>query len=124
MVAEAGDNQCEVVLVGCGAPKRGMGWYHAVQMMKGKCPSAKLCFIVEPWFMGAGTFDYEFSCNMLLVLSIAGFCLELNINTISTAAVDYGGRLVSMNAIRISSSRLFFTQSSVRDSLIFSLFTL
>ncbi|KAG7343279.1 hypothetical protein IV203_021224 [Nitzschia inconspicua] len=54
MVAVAGDNQCEVVLVGCGAPKRGMGWYHAVQMIKGKCPSAKLCFIVEPWFMGAG----------------------------------------------------------------------
>ena len=54
MVAAAGDNQCEVVLVGCGAPKRGMGWYHAVQMIKGKCPSAKLCFIVEPWFMGAG----------------------------------------------------------------------
>jgi hypothetical protein len=54
MVAEAGDKQCEVVLVGCGAPKRGMGWYHAVQMLNDKCSSAKLCFIVEPWFMGAG----------------------------------------------------------------------
>jgi predicted dehydrogenase len=54
MVAAAGENQCEVVLVGCGAPNRGMGWYHAVQMIKGKCPSAKLCFVVEPWFMGAG----------------------------------------------------------------------
>jgi hypothetical protein len=61
MVASAGDNQCEVVLVGCGAPKRGMGWYHAVQMIKGKCPSAKLCFIVEPWFMGAGR------CTTLMV---------------------------------------------------------
>ena len=54
MVAAAGNKQCEVVLVGCGAPNRGMGWYHAVQMLKGKCPSAKLCFVVEPWFMGAG----------------------------------------------------------------------
>lgn len=54
MVAAAGDKQCEVVLVGCGCPKRGMGWYHAVQMLKGKCPSAKLCFVVEPWFMGPG----------------------------------------------------------------------
>eukprot|EP00529_Nitzschia_sp_RCC80_P031678 CAMPEP_0113458160 /NCGR_PEP_ID=MMETSP0014_2-20120614/9779_1 /TAXON_ID=2857 /ORGANISM="Nitzschia sp." /LENGTH=367 /DNA_ID=CAMNT_0000349675 /DNA_START=111 /DNA_END=1214 /DNA_ORIENTATION=- /assembly_acc=CAM_ASM_000159 len=54
MTAAAGDNQCEVVLVGCGAPKRGMGWYHGVQMLKGKCPSAKLCYVVEPWFMGAG----------------------------------------------------------------------
>jgi len=54
MVATAGDKQCEVVLVGCGAPMRGMGWYHAVQMIKGKCPSAKLCYVVEPWFMGPG----------------------------------------------------------------------
>ena len=56
MPATAGDGQCEVVLVGCGAPKRGMGWYHAEQLMKDKCPSAKLCFVVEPWFLGGGTF--------------------------------------------------------------------
>ena len=55
VTATPGDKQCEVVLVGCGAPKRGMGWYHAVQMLKDKCPSAKLCYIVEPWFMGPGT---------------------------------------------------------------------
>jgi len=52
--ASAGPNQAEVVLVGCGCPLRGMGWYHAVQMLEGRCPSAKLCHIVEPWFMGAG----------------------------------------------------------------------
>jgi predicted dehydrogenase len=54
VTAAAGANQCEVVLVGCGAPNRGMGWYHAEQILKDKCPSAKLCFIVEPWFLGAG----------------------------------------------------------------------
>jgi hypothetical protein len=27
MSVVAGDTQCEVVLVGCGAPNRGMGWY-------------------------------------------------------------------------------------------------
>eukprot|EP00571_Detonula_confervacea_P012845 CAMPEP_0172301698 /NCGR_PEP_ID=MMETSP1058-20130122/3539_1 /TAXON_ID=83371 /ORGANISM="Detonula confervacea, Strain CCMP 353" /LENGTH=75 /DNA_ID=CAMNT_0013011913 /DNA_START=88 /DNA_END=312 /DNA_ORIENTATION=+ len=31
-LAGAKDGQAEVVLVGCGAPNRGMGWYHAVQM--------------------------------------------------------------------------------------------
>lgn len=46
--------QCEVVLVGCGAPGRGMGWYHAEQLLKNKCPSAVLKYIVEPWFLGAG----------------------------------------------------------------------
>jgi len=54
VTAAAGDKQCEVVLVGCGAPMRGMGWYHAVQMIKNTCASAKLCFVVEPWFMGHG----------------------------------------------------------------------
>ncbi|KAG7368844.1 hypothetical protein IV203_031587 [Nitzschia inconspicua] len=50
----AKEGQAEVILVGCGAPNRGMGWYHAVQMLEDKCPSASLDYIVEPWFMGAG----------------------------------------------------------------------
>jgi|EP00956_Cyclotella_meneghiniana_P013090 predicted dehydrogenase len=53
-VAKPTSNQAEVILVGCGMPLRGMGWYHAVQMLGGECPSAKLCHIVEPWFLGAG----------------------------------------------------------------------
>ncbi len=32
----AKDGQAEVILVGCGAPNRGMGWYHAVQMLEDK----------------------------------------------------------------------------------------
>lgn len=46
--------QAEVVLVGCGAPNRGMGWYHAVQMLDKKCPSAALGYVIEPWFLGGG----------------------------------------------------------------------
>ncbi|KAL3775031.1 hypothetical protein ACHAWO_007216 [Cyclotella atomus] len=52
--ATPSSNQAEVILVGCGMPLRGMGWYHAVQMLGGECPSAKLCHIVEPWFLGPG----------------------------------------------------------------------
>merc|ERR1719445_1403562 len=48
------EGQAEVILVGCGCPLRGMGWYHAVQLLGNECPSAKLTTIVEPWFMGAG----------------------------------------------------------------------
>ena len=44
--------RAEVVLVGCGAPNRGMGWYHAIQMLEGRCPSASLDYVVEPWFLG------------------------------------------------------------------------
>jgi len=48
------ENQAEVVLVGCGAPNRGMGWWHAVQMLKDQVPHAKLTHVVEPWFLGPG----------------------------------------------------------------------
>lgn len=44
----------QVILVGCGVPKRGMGWYHAKQMLDGDVPSATLTGVVEPWFLGAG----------------------------------------------------------------------
>ena len=55
----SGGDQCEVVLVGCGVPLRGMGWYHSTQLLKGKCPSAKLCHVVEPWFLGPGTYNLQ-----------------------------------------------------------------
>ena len=46
--------KCDVVLVGCGVPKRGMGWYHGKQMLEGDVPSAKMTAVVEPWFLGPG----------------------------------------------------------------------
>eukprot|EP00543_Licmophora_paradoxa_P008269 CAMPEP_0202458682 /NCGR_PEP_ID=MMETSP1360-20130828/27010_1 /ASSEMBLY_ACC=CAM_ASM_000848 /TAXON_ID=515479 /ORGANISM="Licmophora paradoxa, Strain CCMP2313" /LENGTH=368 /DNA_ID=CAMNT_0049079337 /DNA_START=44 /DNA_END=1150 /DNA_ORIENTATION=+ len=55
MAPTPNSSQCEVVLVGCGCPLRGMGWYHAVQLLGNECPSAKLCYVVEPWFMGPGS---------------------------------------------------------------------
>jgi len=54
MTATPSKDQAEVILVGCGAPLRGMGWYHAVQMLGGECPTAKLCHVVEPWFLAGG----------------------------------------------------------------------
>jgi hypothetical protein len=44
----------DVVLVGCGLPGRGMGWYHALQMVDGQIPSANITDIVEPWFLDGG----------------------------------------------------------------------
>ena len=34
--------QTDVMVVGCGLPKRGMGWFHSLQMLNGECPSAKV----------------------------------------------------------------------------------
>jgi hypothetical protein len=36
LAAAAEEGQAEVVLVGCGAPNRGMGWYHGLQMVENK----------------------------------------------------------------------------------------
>merc|ERR1711871_91954 len=49
-----GREKADMVLVGCGVPKRGMGWYHGVQLLNGQIPSGKLSAVVEPFFMGAG----------------------------------------------------------------------
>ena len=61
--------QAEVILVGCGCPLRGMGWYHAVQMLGDEVPHAKLCHVVEPWFLGAGTYSIVILfCSLLSVV--------------------------------------------------------
>mmetsp|Transcript_26217 Transcript_26217/g.104908 ORF Transcript_26217/g.104908 Transcript_26217/m.104908 type:complete len:371 (-) Transcript_26217:587-1699(-) len=41
-------------VIGCGLPGRGMGWFHALQLMEGACPSGLLSDVVEPWFLGPG----------------------------------------------------------------------
>mmetsp|Transcript_11458 Transcript_11458/g.14932 ORF Transcript_11458/g.14932 Transcript_11458/m.14932 type:complete len:357 (-) Transcript_11458:319-1389(-) len=47
-------DKVEVVIIGCGVPERGMGWYHGKQILDGDIPSATLKAVVEPWFLGAG----------------------------------------------------------------------
>ncbi|CAM9359753.1 unnamed protein product, partial [Heterosigma akashiwo] len=44
----------ETVIIGCGVPERGMGWYHAKQILDGDIPSSTLKAVVEPWFLGGG----------------------------------------------------------------------
>ena len=42
-----------VVLIGCGCPKRSMGWYHATQILDQRVVGARLQHVVEPWYMSA-----------------------------------------------------------------------
>jgi len=53
-VTMSASSQCDVWVVGCGVPKRGMGWYHAKQVIEGDVPTAALTAVVEPWFLGPG----------------------------------------------------------------------
>lgn len=42
-----------------------MGWYHGEQLLKGQCPSAKLCYIIEPWFLGPGKYAHHASSALV-----------------------------------------------------------
>jgi len=39
--------QLNVIVVGCGEPKKSMGWFHITQLMTD--PDVQLAAIVEPW---------------------------------------------------------------------------
>lgn len=52
--APASAGPVAVTVVCCGAPKRGMGWYHCKQLLDGRVKGAKLAGVVEPFFLGAG----------------------------------------------------------------------
>jgi predicted dehydrogenase len=47
-----------VIVIGCGCPLRSMGWYHAEQLLAGRCPSAQIVAIVEPFFMQQQSLSY------------------------------------------------------------------
>jgi len=46
-----GDKALDAVVVGCGMPKRGMGWYHLTQLLD--MPNANVVGVVEPFFLNA-----------------------------------------------------------------------
>merc|ERR1719356_1192735 len=50
----------EVSVYACGAPKRGMGWYHADQLLDGRFGNAKLKHIVEPFWLGDAASSPDF----------------------------------------------------------------
>lgn len=43
-------NQVRTIVVGAGRPLKSMGWYHCVQILDGRVPSASLEAVVEPWY--------------------------------------------------------------------------
>jgi predicted dehydrogenase len=51
LVNTVGDKALDVIVVGCGLPKRGMGWYHLIQLLE--MPNSNVTAIVEPFFLNA-----------------------------------------------------------------------
>ena len=54
MISSLSGGEANYAIIGCGVEGRGMGWYHAKQILDGDVPSATLTDIVEPWFLGGG----------------------------------------------------------------------
>ena len=54
MISSLTGGEANYAIIGCGVEGRGMGWYHALQMLKGEIPRARLSDVVEPFFLGAG----------------------------------------------------------------------
>lgn len=52
-MAAAAADPVDFVVVGCGCPKKSMGWYHLTQLFE--MPRARVVAVVEPWYMGAGS---------------------------------------------------------------------
>lgn len=49
-MAEENKATVDVVVVGCGMPKKGMGWYHITQLLD-DMPNANMKAVVEPFFL-------------------------------------------------------------------------
>jgi predicted dehydrogenase len=61
---------CAFVVVCTGAPHRGMGWYHSMQLLRGEVRGAHLAAIVEPWFLGDGS-TAEYSADFAAFKEVA-----------------------------------------------------
>merc|ERR1719258_416116 len=54
MISSLSGGEANYAIIGCGVEGRGMGWYHALQLLNGEIPRARLSDVVEPFFLGAG----------------------------------------------------------------------
>eukprot|EP00535_Pseudo-nitzschia_heimii_P008914 CAMPEP_0197188698 /NCGR_PEP_ID=MMETSP1423-20130617/18309_1 /TAXON_ID=476441 /ORGANISM="Pseudo-nitzschia heimii, Strain UNC1101" /LENGTH=366 /DNA_ID=CAMNT_0042640605 /DNA_START=22 /DNA_END=1122 /DNA_ORIENTATION=+ len=50
MTNDSAAKNASILLVGCGAPLKSMGAYHAIQILDNRVPDAELQYIVEPWY--------------------------------------------------------------------------
>lgn len=47
-------DKVDVMIVGCGVPEKGMGWYHATNIIDGLIPAANFTDVVEAYMLGLG----------------------------------------------------------------------
>ena len=50
MISSLTGGEANYAIIGCGVEGRGMGWYHALQLLNGEIPRRPLSDVVEPFF--------------------------------------------------------------------------
>mmetsp|Transcript_143188 Transcript_143188/g.249723 ORF Transcript_143188/g.249723 Transcript_143188/m.249723 type:complete len:412 (+) Transcript_143188:62-1297(+) len=96
-----------VVVIGCGEPKRCMGWYHAKQLLADRVPGAELTDIVEPFLLGPGK-DTE---GGKAFAAWAGGFPNVNFHSSVDAMPSPVGKKLVLIAGRTSSNPQFFKQA-------------
>ncbi len=78
----------DVVVVGCGMPKKGMGWYHLTQLLD--MPNANMIGVVEPFFMNEKLCPNppEAFSNMVKALEAAGVTCTDSVSKLPKFAKD------------------------------------
>eukprot|EP00968_Pinguiococcus_pyrenoidosus_P006835 scaffold449_cov241-Pinguiococcus_pyrenoidosus.AAC.18 len=98
----------DVALVGCGCPKRGMGWYHLVQLLE--MPEANVTAVVEPWYLGAGKEAPGADKFMEMKADLESRGVAFYASVTDMPAVAAGGKLCVLIAGRTADNPRFFKE--------------
>lgn len=104
------NNKASVIVVGVGCPLRSMGWYHCVNILDGRIPSAQLSAIVEPWYMteaAKGTPGYDEFHEWRQELQARGIGVYATVAQVPAAATDQEKRLAIISARTADNPKLF-----------------
>jgi len=98
----------DVVVVGCGLPKRGMGWYHLIQLLD--MPSVNVRAVVEPFYLSNRPKIFD---NLVQSLANKGVvCVPslAELHTLTSRAHKFKRRTLCFIAGRTSNNPTFFRQ--------------
>ena len=100
-----------IVLVGCGAPLKSMGWYHAIQLLAFEDLNGRLEYIVEPWFMSevgkaspGGAEFHAFKCQLESTTDIQFFS---RVEDVPAPRDQHAKRLAIISARTADNPQLF-----------------
>lgn len=87
-----------------------MGWFHALQLVEGLCPSAQLTDVVEPWFLGGGQDSdagKQFASGCVNAWKPLGVCFSAGLKAGTTWANDGACRIALIAGRTSDNPKLF-----------------